>query len=188
MIIGSLFLLNLFVGVVINVFNKEKEKLSNSNLLTAYQDEYCEVLIKCYQSRPLLSVIKTGNKVRDSASKIVKSQVFETFIFICICSNTVVLSLTWHGIDKEIISILEILNYVFTGIYTLEMIVKMTALGKTYFKDGWCIFDFLIVISAWLGILLLEIFKIDVGSITTIIRSFRIARVLKLIKKAKTLQ
>ena len=86
MIIGSLFLLNLFVGVVINVFNKEKEKLSNSNLLTAYQDEYCEVLIKCYQSRPLLSVIKTGNKVRDSASKIVKSQVFETFIFICICS------------------------------------------------------------------------------------------------------
>ena len=80
------------------------------------------------------------------------------------------------------------INYVFTGIYTLEMIVKMTALGKTYFKDGWCIFDFLIVISAWLGILLLEIFKIDVGSITTIIRSFRIARVLKLIKKAKTLQ
>lgn len=83
---------------------------------------------------------------------------------------------------------MEILNYVFTGIYTLEMIVKMTALGKTYFKDGWCIFDFLIVISAWFGILLLEIFKIDVGSITTIIRSFRIARVLKLIKKAKTLQ
>jgi hypothetical protein len=57
MIIGSLFLLNLFVGVVINVFNKEKEKLSNSNLLTGYQDEYCEVLIRCYQSRPLLSVI-----------------------------------------------------------------------------------------------------------------------------------
>ena len=83
---------------------------------------------------------------------------------------------------------MEILNYFFTGVYTFEMIIKMTALGKTYFKDGWCIFDFIIVISAWIGILLLEIFTIDIGSITTIIRSFRIARVLKLIKKAKALQ
>lgn len=48
MIIGSLFILNLFVGVVINVFNIEKEKLSHNNLLTNNQEEYCEVLIKCY--------------------------------------------------------------------------------------------------------------------------------------------
>lgn len=52
MIVGSLFILNLFVGVVINVFNVEKEKLSHNNLLTENQDEYCEVLIKCYSLRP----------------------------------------------------------------------------------------------------------------------------------------
>ena len=46
----------------------------------------------------------------------------------------------------------------------------------------------MIVISAWLGIFLLQVFNIDVGSISTIIRSFRIARVLKLIKTAKNLQ
>ena len=34
MIIGSLFILNLFVGVVINTFNVEKEKLSNNNKMT----------------------------------------------------------------------------------------------------------------------------------------------------------
>lgn len=33
-IIGSLFILNLFVGVVINTFNIEKEKLSHNALLT----------------------------------------------------------------------------------------------------------------------------------------------------------
>ena len=82
---------------------------------------------------------------------------------------------------------LEILNYIFTVIYTIEMIVKMTAFGKGYFKDGWCLFDFAIVLSAWIGIILLQVFDIDVGSISTIIRSFRIARVLKLIKTAKNL-
>ena len=83
---------------------------------------------------------------------------------------------------------LEILNYIFTVIYTIEMIVKMIAFGKAYFKDGWCVFDFTIVLSAWIGIILLRVFSIDVGSISTIIRSFRIARVLKLIKTAKNLQ
>ena len=34
MIVGSLFVLNMFVGIVINVFNKEKETLQNDRLLT----------------------------------------------------------------------------------------------------------------------------------------------------------
>ena len=88
---------------------------------------------------------------------------------------------------QEIIDVLEILNYIFTVIYTIEMFIKIIALGKGYFKDGWCLFDFVIVLSAWIGILLFAVFKIDVGSISTIIRSFRIARVLKLIKTAKNL-
>ena len=90
--------------------------------------------------------------------------------------------------NENIISVLEVLNYIFTGIYTVEMVIKMIAFGKAYFHDGWSVFDFLIVVSAWLGILLLQVFNIDVGSISTIIRSFRIARVLKLIKAAKNLQ
>ena len=73
-------------------------------------------------------------------------------------------------------------------IYTVEMVIKIVAFGKAYFKDGWCLFDFIIVLSAWIGLLLFHVFKIDVGSISTIIRSFRIARVLKLIKTAKNLQ
>lgn len=48
MIVGSLFILNLFVGVVINTFNIEKEKLSHNNLMTTLQDEYVEVMIKVY--------------------------------------------------------------------------------------------------------------------------------------------
>ncbi len=34
MIVGALFLLNLFVGVVISTFNREKDKIGGNNLLT----------------------------------------------------------------------------------------------------------------------------------------------------------
>lgn len=33
-IVGSLFVINMFVGVVINTFNKEKERLSKNYMLT----------------------------------------------------------------------------------------------------------------------------------------------------------
>lgn len=188
MIIGSLFILNLFVGVVINTFNIEKEKLSHNNLLTNNQEEYCEVLIKCYGLRPQRSITETGSRYRDWANKLARSNAFEIFIFSCICLNTVVLALSWYSMDQEIIDVLDVLNYIFTVIYTIEMVIKIIGFGKNYFRDGWCIFDFLIVLSAWLGIFLLNVFDIDVGSISTIIRSFRIARVLKLIKTAKNLQ
>ena len=57
--------------------------------------------------------------------------------------------------NKDILEVLEIINYLFTIIYTVEMIVKVFAFGKTYFNDGWNVFDFLIVLSAWIGIILL---------------------------------
>ena len=57
MVIGTLFILNLFVGVVINTFDKEKELLSHNNLMTDLQNEYCEVLIKCYRTTPDRAVV-----------------------------------------------------------------------------------------------------------------------------------
>ena len=33
-VVGSFFLLNLFVGVVISTFNREKDKIGGNNLLT----------------------------------------------------------------------------------------------------------------------------------------------------------
>jgi len=39
-IVGSLFVLNLFVGVVINTFNSEKERLGKNHMLTPVQSEW----------------------------------------------------------------------------------------------------------------------------------------------------
>ena len=80
------------------------------------------------------------------------------------------------------------MNYLFTVIYTAEFVIKLIAFRKDYFKEGWNVFDFTIVISAWLGVIALEVFKINVGPVSTIIRSFRIARIIKIIRQFKELQ
>jgi len=45
-------MVNLFVGVVIATYEKEKEKLSNNTQLTALELEYIDTCIKCYKVSP----------------------------------------------------------------------------------------------------------------------------------------
>ena len=83
---------------------------------------------------------------------------------------------------------MEILNVIFTLIYTLEMIIKLIALKGQYFKDNWNNFDFMIVLIAWIGLISLYMLKIKYIYLTTMVRAFRISRLLKLIHRAKNLQ
>ena len=75
----------------------------------------------------------------------------------------------------------------FSIIFTLEAGFKITALGRSYFQDGWNIFDIAVVVGTWIGFTIQTIFGLNIGSQTTVIRTFRICRVFRLVKKAKSL-
>ena len=53
LLLGSLFILNMFIEVVISTFNREKEKISFNTKLTKLESEYIETCIACYQKKPL---------------------------------------------------------------------------------------------------------------------------------------
>lgn len=62
------------------------------------------------------------------------------------------------------------------------------ALGfREYFGDAWNLFDFCIIIGSVIAILLYMIADIPLKGAITIVRSFRILRVFRLIKRAKSL-
>ena len=46
-------LLNLFVGVVISTFNREKEKIGGNNLLTDRQKEWLDLRLLVINSKPV---------------------------------------------------------------------------------------------------------------------------------------
>jgi hypothetical protein len=50
--------------------------------------------------------------------------------------------------------IFENINYIFAFIFTVEAVIKIIALSKTYFLDGWNVFDFVIVVGTLLGVVL----------------------------------
>jgi voltage-dependent calcium channel L type alpha-1D len=82
----------------------------------------------------------------------------------------------------------DVINYIFAGIFTFEAGFKIYALRKDYFRNGWHLFDFIIVCGTYIGIIATTATSVEVGAQTTIIRSFRILRIIRLIKKAKSLR
>ena len=64
MVVGSFFLLNLFVGVVISSFNREKDLLGGNTLLTEKQKEWIETHILVLKSQPVRKMQVPTNWLR----------------------------------------------------------------------------------------------------------------------------
>jgi hypothetical protein len=70
----------------------------------------------------------------------------------------------------------------------VEFLIKYTGFGNRYFRDTWNIFDTVIVALTLLSIILEQSKALDLGAQTTIIRSFRIARVFYMFKRNRALK
>ena len=93
----------------------------------------------------------------------------DLFITICIVLNTLFMALDQHGQSERMTRILTTGNYVFTGIFTTEAILKIIAMapGK-YLKDGWNVFDLFIVTLS-----LVELGLANIKGLS-VLRSFRL--------------
>ena len=96
--------------------------------------------------------------------------------------------MNWYARPDSVDNILNIWNYVFTGIFTVEAIIRIAGLGPNkYFTEKWNIFDFVIITGSYASLIIEQTTSISLGVQTTILRAFRISRMLRLVKRAKSL-
>ncbi|XP_061173087.1 sodium channel protein para-like isoform X2 [Saccostrea echinata] len=121
-------------------------------------------------------------KFQEFIALIILDAFMDLFITICILANTAFMAADQHPKSPELAEILVYGNYVFTGIFASEAFLKLIALSPpTYFRDGWNIFDFFIVVLSFLEMAL------DGVSGLSVLRSFRLLRVFKLARSWQTL-
>jgi len=185
MIIGSQFIINLFVGVVIDNFNtiKEREELGNM-FVTESQKSWIEIQ-KIGLGKHLKAKINEPTGGRLPFFKLIKSMYFEYTITFFIILNTIVMAMRRYQMPESLEQFSENANLVFAFVFNAEMILKLIALGKTYFASSWNLFDMFIVIGTDFG-LLLNLFDIGGGFSTaaSVIRGVRIMRMFRLIKSS----
>ncbi|KAK7930655.1 hypothetical protein WMY93_007050 [Mugilogobius chulae] len=108
---------------------------------------------------------------------IVESKYFNRGIMIAILINTISMGIEHHQQPDELTNVLEICNIVFTSMFSLEMILKLTAFGSfNYLRNPYNVFDGIIVIIS-----VCEIVGQSDGGLS-VLRTFRLLRVLKLVR------
>uniref|UniRef100_A0A669F5B5 Calcium voltage-gated channel subunit alpha1 Ib n=1 Tax=Oreochromis niloticus TaxID=8128 RepID=A0A669F5B5_ORENI len=108
---------------------------------------------------------------------IVESKYFNRGIMIAILINTISMGIEHHEQPEELTNVLEICNIVFTSMFSLEMILKLTAFGSfNYLRNPYNVFDGIIVIIS-----VCEIIGQSDGGLS-VLRTFRLLRVLKLVR------
>jgi len=104
-------------------------------------------------------------------ARIVDSEKFQWFIIGVILVNAAILGLmTISDLSPEMRGLLETLDNICLAIFCVEIAMKLTVMRAGFFKDGWSVFDLLVV-----GIALLP----ATGGLT-VLRTLRVLRLMRL--------
>ncbi|XP_077190370.1 voltage-dependent L-type calcium channel subunit alpha-1S isoform X1 [Paroedura picta] len=154
LILIAFFMMNIFVGFVIVTFQEQGETEYKNCELNKNQRQCVQYALK---ARPLKCYIPK-NPYQYQIWYLVTSSYFEYLMFFLITLNTICLGMQHYNQSETMNQVSDVLNVVFTILFTVEMILKLIAFkAKGYFGDPWNVFDFLIVIGSIIDVILSQI-------------------------------
>lgn len=123
-------------------------------------------------------------KLSNNLEKLAETSYFEKFVIVLICCNTVTLASEYYEQVEWLTDVQSILNYFFTVVFAMEMIIKMIGFGlRKYAADNFNLFDAVIVIIS-----IIEMILPDSNSGLSVLRAFRLLRIFKIIKSWDSLR
>ncbi|CAF0755454.1 unnamed protein product [Rotaria sordida] len=150
-----------------NDINQEKKEKKRSKINILFH-QYCLTYL---------------TKIRQTISRFVVSKYFRRIVLSAIVVNTLSMGIEYHGQPPSLTNALEYSNLVFTSLFAIEMILKIIAEGcLKYIKNSYNIFDGVIVIMSVIEL------QGNQNSGLSVLRTFRLLRVLKLVRFMPTLR
>ena len=113
-------------------------------------------------SQRSMCLFKLSNPLRRLSFSIVQSTTFNNLVFVIILLNCLQLALQCPATEtiESFPEVMLALDYVFAVIFTMEMLIKMLALGvvfgspECYLRTRWNVIDAVVVMFSWLTLLL----------------------------------
>jgi voltage-gated sodium channel len=109
--------------------------------------------------------------------RVVHTHAFDAVILCVIVANAVVLGLqTYPGVVADYGDTLNFLNNAFLGVFVVELLLRILSYGsrpQDFFRDGWNVFDFIVVAAAFLP---------GVQESSTLLRLVRLLRIVRIFR------
>ncbi|XP_046670137.1 voltage-dependent calcium channel type A subunit alpha-1 isoform X3 [Homalodisca vitripennis] len=168
-------------------FNKSKNSKKEEEEKKAEEEEEGPKPMLPYSS---MFILTPTNPLRKAAHWVVNMQYFDFFIMVVIGLSSIALAAEDPVVDNSVRNtVLNYFDHAFTGVFTLEMILKVLDMGiilhpGSYLREFWNIMDAVVVICAAVS-LGFEISGSDAGQNLSTIKSLRVLRVLRPLKTIK---
>ncbi|KAE9001800.1 Sodium channel protein type 5 subunit alpha [Phytophthora rubi] len=186
--VGSFFVVNLFIGVIIDNFNRMKSALGGDFMLTPEQKKWVEAQKAASRVGPVRVLKPPKQMWRRHLFVLVRTPRFEWLIMICIIVNTFLMAAQFFGESTLQASVINVVNEIFAVVFTMEAVMKLVAFGWEYFEDQWNQFDFFVVLGTLLSVVVEMITGTSVRSLAMLVRVFRVTRILRLVKASKSIR
>ncbi|XP_052754604.1 LOW QUALITY PROTEIN: voltage-dependent calcium channel type A subunit alpha-1 [Galleria mellonella] len=184
-VVFPFFFVNIFVALIIITFQEQGEAELQDGEIDKNQKSCIDFTI---EARPLERYMPSKRaSFKYKVWRIVVSTPFEYFIMTLIVLNTLLLMMKYYNQNDLYADILKYSNMGFTGMFSVETVLKIIAYGvKNFFKDPWNTFDFITVIGSIIDALIMEFGEntFNVG----FLRLFRAARLIKLLRQGYTIR
>ena len=195
-LVVAYFFLNLFTGIMFLYFNeaysREQKLADDDKKAPKYYDFLTQ--IPNAQSDYEIWVRPSKGTLRYYLREFADSNFLDNFIMACIFLNMISMAMNFDNPPEAYNQALVLVNYIFTGVFIAECILKLLAYGPIgYFHSGWNKFDFFVVIASIVDLIVDNIDGIDASflksfQIIRVLRVLRVTRVLRLVKALKGLE
>jgi len=180
-------MLNLSISILFKNFKSEKADMEDSYFKLPLQKEFFKIFEKLYKL-----VIPAKKQKPDKLTKvllnILDSIYFDVVITVCIVANLVTLMMNTPDMDERTMGFIGFMNNIFNWVFIFEAMFKIYVYRCEYFFSPWNIIDFIIVTDNLVNLMLKSFIDLFSRLIdTSILRAIRVARILRLLKNAKTL-
>ncbi|XP_069864597.1 voltage-dependent P/Q-type calcium channel subunit alpha-1A isoform X2 [Dipodomys merriami] len=184
-VVFPFFFVNIFVALIIITFQEQGDKMMEEYSLEKNERACIDFAIS---AKPLTRHMPQNKQsFQYRMWQFVVSPPFEYTVMALIALNTIVLMMKFDGASAAYDNALKVFNIVFTSLFSLECVLKVTAFGiLNYFRDAWNIFDFVTVLGSITDILVTEFGNNFIN--LSFLRLFRAARLIKLLRQGYTIR
>ncbi|KAE9057974.1 hypothetical protein PF010_g31170, partial [Phytophthora fragariae] len=188
MVVGSFFVMNVFVGVIIDNFNTMKAKLGGDFLLTPEQKKWMEAQKSATRIGPIRILKPPKQQLGRLCFTIVRTRHFETFVMSCILVNTLLMGAHHFGESTQQLQATTIVSDLSTSVFAVEAAMKLLAYGRAYLEDRWNQFDLVVVVATLVGTIVQAFASSSVWTFTMAVRLVRVARIFRLVESSSSIR
>eukprot|EP00760_Papus_ankaliazontas_P008858 PhM_4_TR13939/c0_g1_i1/m.43568 len=189
-IIGCFYMVTLFVGVLVDTYDQEKQKSGMMSVFVTREqnlwiDTHKRLFRGVEKQRQRMYITPSGT--RQQIQNFVTSVAFTRIINLFVALNIFVMAAERYPDPKNVERTLNHVDTICACVFILEAILKLTAYGMNeYFLSTWNRYDFLLAVASIPGMVAAYVLDTQTRIISAL-RIVRVIRVLRVMRDAESI-